>query len=158
MCGFEVKIPGIGGWVYRCQGSSCVFNQISSTLGLNTNPGRVGYFNYACQVALEDALFLFHLVTASHSFSHGRLRKFQLNKYRKKVGCCVSSSSTRFYKKLGFLARESQIGRFFLAVLKNIDFFSKPTTRKESTRPDYTFKHINRGGSEEKFGQNRQRN
>ena len=36
-----------------------------------------------------------------------------------------------FYKKLGYLARESQIGRNFLAILKNIDFFSKPTTKKK---------------------------
>ena len=28
---FEVKLPGLGGWVYKFPGSSCVSTQISST-------------------------------------------------------------------------------------------------------------------------------
>ena len=31
MGGFEMKIPGMGGWVYKFSGSSCVSTQISST-------------------------------------------------------------------------------------------------------------------------------
>ena len=31
MGGFEVKIPDMGGWVYKCPGSSCVSTHLSST-------------------------------------------------------------------------------------------------------------------------------
>ena len=62
-----------------------------------------------------------------------------------------------FYKKLGFLARGSEIGLNFLAILKSIELRFKLVKLYESTHPNKAFLHVTMGGGKEKVGQIQQR-
>ena len=53
----------------------------------------------------------------------------------------VIGTTTRyfFYKKLGFLARGSEIGLNFLAILKNIEYKVKVVKEYKTTHPNQAF-------------------
>ena len=85
MGGFEVELPGMGGWVYKFQGSSCVSTQIAST----PLPGKILLIDLKIicmqdvankSISINDGTKI-KLTTEYPNSNREQLQKYKINAY-----------------------------------------------------------------------------